>query len=414
MTEPVRRQRRPQLTDKQVAELPKRPHSKSEPKPYFFPDPQLPKHGVRVRPNGPSTYTVITRDPYKKQRWIKIGSAAGMKIEEAREIARAVIRRVEQGLDPFEPPPVRPDTVADVCAGWLVRHVEARGLRTGNEMQRILERYVLPGWRDRPFADIRRSDIARLLDIVEDAHGRWVADSVLSVLRSVSSWFAARNDSYVPPFVKNMKRVPAHARKRSRMLDDNELKRLWRTAEASEGGTFGAFIRVLLLSAQRREKVATMRWADLDGRVWRIPSEAREKGNAEVLRLPPQAMAIITAQPRIAGSAYVFTGRGGVPISGFSRRKAEFDKRCDVKGYSLHDLRRCARSLLSRASVQPHIAERVLGHTIGGIEGIYDRHLFTDEKANALERLANLIESIVSDTPSGTNVLPMHPPAAVS
>ena len=129
-----------------------------------------------------------------------------------------------QGQPAFEAPPVQPDTVADVCAGWLKRHVEAKGLRTGDELERQLERYVLPRWRDRPFTAIRRSDVAALLDAVEDKHGPWVADQVLAVLGSVSSWYATRHDDYVPPFVKGMRRVPAQARKRSRTLSDAELR----------------------------------------------------------------------------------------------------------------------------------------------------------------------------------------------
>jgi hypothetical protein len=220
MTEtPTPRQRRRRvLTDKQVAALPRRATT------YFHPDPELPKHGIRVRPTGPGTFTIIVRDPYGKQRWIKIGSTAEMRIEEARERARIAISRVRQGLDPFEPPPVKPDTVADVIATYLKRHVAARGLRTGDETRRVLERYVLPHWRDRAFAEIRRSDVAKLLDAIEDKHGAWVADATLAQLRAVASWHAARDDTYQLPFTRNMRRVPAEARKRSRVLSDDELR----------------------------------------------------------------------------------------------------------------------------------------------------------------------------------------------
>ena len=100
MTETPRRRKR--LTDKMIAALPRRTAS------YFHPDPELPKHGIRIHPAGPGTFTVVTRDPYGKQKWIKIGSTAEMGIDEAREAARTVIKRVATGLDPFEPPPVNP------------------------------------------------------------------------------------------------------------------------------------------------------------------------------------------------------------------------------------------------------------------------------------------------------------------
>jgi hypothetical protein len=120
MVDSVRRQRRKLLTDKMVSELPRRGT------PYFHPDPEMPSHGVRVRPNGPPNYHVITRDPYGKQRWVKVGSSATLTIEESRDIARTVIKRLKAGDDPFPPPKVRPDSVADVVANWLKRHVDKK------------------------------------------------------------------------------------------------------------------------------------------------------------------------------------------------------------------------------------------------------------------------------------------------
>jgi integrase len=71
-----------------------------------------------------------------------------------------------------------------------------------------------------------------------------------------------------------------------------------------------------------------------------------------------------------------------------------------------HDLRRTARSLMSRASVPTDHAERVLGHSMPGIRGIYDRHPFSNEKRDALQRLAALVRSIVE--PAGRNVAPLR------
>src|SRR6476646_1268564 len=138
MTEPQRRQRRKVFTDKMVAALPRKR------KRYFHPDAELPSHGVRVLPEGPSSFYVIARDAFKKQRWVRIGGTAELTIADSREQARAVLKRLKAGLTPVEP-----DTVADVVAMWVKRHVEAKGLRTGDELQRLLERHVLPVWRTR-------------------------------------------------------------------------------------------------------------------------------------------------------------------------------------------------------------------------------------------------------------------------
>jgi integrase len=403
MSDPQRRQRRKVLTDRMVTLLPRKR------KRYIVADCELRGHYVRVPPQGPAVFAAVARDPYGKQIWATLGTADVLTIEAARDKAREAIRRIKAGLTPFEPPPVQPDSFAAVAENWLQRHVTAKGLRTGRERRRILEKYVLPVWRNRAFVEIRRSDVARLLDAIEDAHGAWTSDAVLSVLRSVAFWHASRCDDYVPPFVRGMQRVPPQARRRSRILADDELQRVWRAAETA--GVFGAFVMMLLLTAQRREKVVSMRWdAVADDGTWTIATAAREKGNAGVLRLPPLAMQIVAQQARLAGNPYVFAGRGDRPISGFADRLARLQASAGVDGFHLHDCRRSARSWMAKAGVSREHAERVLGHAIGGVEGVYDVHRYDAEKADALRRLARLITQIV-DGEGGKNVVPLRAPA---
>lgn len=106
------------------------------------------------------------------------------------------------------------------------------------------------------------------------------------------NWFAARHDDYVPPLVRGMGRYNPKQHARARKLSDDEIRALWKVAEAN--GMFGALVRLLLLTAQRLEKVVTMRWEDVsDNGVRTIPTEAREKGNAGELVLPKLALQII-------------------------------------------------------------------------------------------------------------------------
>ena len=66
-----------------------------------------------------------------------------------------------------------------------------------------------------------------------------------------------------------------------------------------------------------------------------------------------------------------------------------------LKPWTLHDLRRTAKTLMSRAGVRPDISERVLGHVIAGVEGVYDRYGYLEEKRDALERLAVEVDRII-------------------
>ena len=378
--------RRKTMTDGQIAKLSPRP------KPFTVPDPELPGHYVRVRPTGAKVFVAVARAPSGKQVWHTIGPGSLYSIAEARGKAREAIKAIREGRDREGP-----ETFETVAETWYKRHVEAKKLISAPDLRSCLDRHLLPAWRTRDFASVRRGDVAKLLDTVEDSNGPAVADFVLAVIRMICNWHAARRDDYQSPIVKGMRRTDPKAQARSRILDDDEIRAVWKAAEAN--GTFGAYIRLALLTAQRREKVAAMKWGDLgiDGE-WRIPSTAREKGTAGSLVLPDVVLDIIKAQPHFASNPYVLAGREGSYIQGMSKRKVRFDRKVGIAPWVFHDLRRTARSLMSRAGVRPDIAERVLGHAIRGVEGVYDRHSYRDEKAHALNALAGLIESIVNPT----------------
>jgi integrase len=212
----------------------------------------------------------------------------------------------------------------------------------------------------------------------------------------IANWYATRHEDYASPIVKGMRRTNPKARARSRVLSDDEIREVWRVAEAN--GTYGAFVRVALLCGQRREKIVQMKWTDLNLETgeWRIPKAEREKGTPPSLILSDMALAIIKAQPRLVSNPYVFAGMGSSHMGGMSKRKDAFDAKLNgVAPYTIHDLRRSSRSLMARAGVLPHIGERVLGHAVNGVEGIYDRHGYSAEMANALRQLAGLIDNIL-------------------
>jgi integrase len=371
---------------------------------YALPDPELRGHYVRIQPSGAKAFVTVARDQGGKQVWTTIGAADVLSIEEARERARDVIKRVRAGLPAFDAPPVKPDTCAAVAGDWVKRHVAKNGLRSRDGIERLLRQHVLPAWHDREFISIRRGDVARLLDHVEDRHGARQADYVLAIVRGIANWYAARHDDYVTPIVRGMRRTNPRARQRVRVLDDNETRAVWKAAESN--GRFGAIIRLALLTAQRREKLASMRWnhVSTDG-TWAVPADAREKGTGGELMLPAAALEIIRAQPRLENNPYVFAGRGNTHFRGYSKSKRAFDAKLPpMEGWTLHDLRRTARSLMPRAGVRPDVAERVMGHAIQGVEGVYDKHSYRDEKADALQRLAVLIDGIINPR---ENVVPI-------
>jgi integrase len=369
---------------------------------YVSPDPELPGHYIRVQPSGAKYYVAVARDPSGKQVWHTVGPTTLFNIDDARARARKAILAIRSGAER-----AGPQSFESVAQQWFKRHVETKKLRSADNLRRTLDKHLLPAWRGRDFTSIRRSDVAKLLDTVEDESGPVAADFVLAIVRNIANWFATRHENYSSPIVRGMKRSNPSERARTRILNDDELRQIWR--EASSDGVFGACIRLALLTAQRREKLVRMKWEDVsvDGH-WKIQSEAREKGTGIELTLPKQAINILRAQPRYCNSPYVFSGRADKPISGYHKRKAQIDAKAQIEPWVFHDLRRTARSLMSRAGVRPEVAERVLGHSVGGVEGIYDRHGYLEEKAEALRLLAELVESIVATPPAPTTTSPTN------
>ena len=390
--------RRKTLTDHMILKL------RPGPKRRTIPDPELRAHYLRITPTGAKSYVVVARDPGGRQIWATLGGADVLTIAEAREKARGAIQRIKAGQPAFEPPPAKPDSFEAVAENWMRRHVRAKRLRTEPEIARILKKYIYPVLQYRDFETIKRSDVTALLDMVEDGSGPRQADTVLTVLRSIMNFHAKRVDDYVPPIIRGMGRDDPQAKKRARILNDDEIRHLWAAADTS--GPFGAFIKLALLTGQRRQKIVSMRWEDvtIDG-TWNIPTEDREKGNGGALMLPEVAIDIIRAQKRIDGNPYVFTGRGAAHIRGHGPRKRAIDEQAKIAPWVVHDLRRTSRSLMARAGVPRDIAEKIMGHILRGVEGTYDRHKYREEKAAALAKLAGLIALILD--PPGENVVPL-------
>ena len=151
-----------------------------------------------------------------------------------------------------------------------------------------------------------------------------------------------------------------------------------------------------------------MRRSEVVGKEWIIPQERYKTGLELVIPLSPAAQGLLAAVPKIGKSGFVFTTDGKRPLGGFSKFKRAFDTKvlaelrkedsdAELPRWTLHDLRRTARSLMSRAGVPSDHAERCLGHFV---RGTYDRHEYLPEKRRAFEALASLIAGIVSPADS--------------
>src|SRR6516165_4932320 len=341
-----------------------------------------------VQPSGHNSWAVRFRVEGEPR---KLTLAAGLTLHEAREQAAAAIKEAQRGIDPTKAKKAAKqerliaaaNTFAAVAELYLDRKAKAK-MRSIDQLRYRLSRLVFPQIGDKPIADLKRSQIMAALDHVEHHHGPFSADLCLSDISCVLKFHALRDDEYRLPLVPGMKRVSAKDRARDRVLTDAEIKAVWDT-----GNKFAQF---LLLTTARRTEAAGMKFDELDGNVWTLPA-ARNKTGVDLIR--PLSKAAMAVLPKREGE-FVFGNPPDRPLQSFSLLKKNLDKASGVTGWRLHDLRRTARSLMSRAGVNSDHAERCLGHVIGGIRGVYDKHQFHAEKAHALEALAHQITLIVN------------------
>jgi integrase len=253
----------------------------------------------------------------------------------------------------------------------------------------------------KPFNLIEHADVAAVVrEVRKRSHAS--ARVLFSDIRPLFAW--ARDEAIIKvnPILDIKGPQPLEAR--DRVLSDEEIKAFWQAASA-EGWPFSSVFKVLLLTGQRREEVAGMRWreVDLDAGQWTIAKERCKNGKAHTVDLHPVAVAALDplgdeAAPRLMmsheGEAdFVFSTTGRTPVSGFSKTKARLDTRMQqilgdkFQAWRTHDLRRTAASGMAALGFQPHVIERVLNHVSGaqgGLVSVYQRHEYRDERRRAI------------------------------
>lgn len=194
---------------------------------------------------------------------------------------------------------------------------------------------------------------------------------------------------------------PAVEKSRDRVLSREELCAVWETAEQM-GFPFGRITQLLILTAQRRDEVAGMRWSelDLDRARWIISKERAKNGKAHIVHLCPPALALLSTIPGQNGVDFIFTTTGRSAVSGFSKAKAALDARSHVSDWRFHDLRRSAATFMAEElRITPVVVDRILNHvsgTVRGVTAVYLRGEHLADREAALAAWGQLVENLVN------------------
>jgi hypothetical protein len=226
--------------------------------------------GLMVTAGGHKSYVVQYRNAQGKSR--RKTFAGVLSLDKARKEARKLVGDVAKGIDPLAEDRKKvaagADTLRSVAEEFFRR--EGHKLRSGARRLQDFERQIFPTLGTQQIGDIKKSDIVRLLDKIEDASGPRAAHLALAYLSRLMSWHASRDDDFKSPIARGMGRVNVRERARTRILSDDELRAVWQVALPSH--PYGALMRFILLTATRRAEAADMTRGELSGRRLDHPS----------------------------------------------------------------------------------------------------------------------------------------------
>lgn len=377
-----------------------------------------------VQPSGAKSWAIRYRFGGTPKKYT-IGRWPGIDLAAARELGRKALFAVAEGRDPgAERKEIRRavalnqgkaerDSIVNLVQTFIDRYAMANTRETTwKETERLLKKDVVPAWRGRRIQEITRADVIDLLDRIVDRGSPIAANRTLAAVRRMLAWCAERGMIASSPC--HGVKPPSGEHSRDRVLSDDEVCVIWNAAEMM-GYPYGPLTQLLMLTGQRRDEVAEMRWSEIDltARTWTLPKERVKNAIAHQVPLSTMATAVLERLPRIQSHAtYVFTAHGEKPTTSFSRPKQRLDRLVassaasmaagPVGHWTFHDLRRTAATGMARLGVNLPVIEKVLNHTsgsFGGIVAVYQRHSYAEEKRAALELWGEHIGVLVRQLP---------------
>jgi integrase len=356
-------------------------------------DAENPGFGLRLSVGGRMAWVVMYRHGNVKRR-LTLGTYPALSLAEARKRARGALHAVQcdRAAETFE----------ELAREYLERHAK-REKRSWRKDLLILEKDVLPRFGRRKAKDITRRDIITMLDDIVERGAPIQANRTLEIVRRLFNWAIGRDILQVNPCHRLPK--PSSETRSDRVLNEAEIRAVWKAMEA-EAPLTAAMFKLRLLTAQRGAEVLAMRWDQISDGWWTIPAEVAKNGLAHRVPLAPQAQSLLDAiRPLTVDTGWVFPGAGGVRhwVAVYKAHNRIRDR----SGVSFvpHDLRRTAASHMTGMGISRVVVSKLLNHVERGVTSVYDRHSYDQEKRAALDAWGTKLERIVSSDIIADNLI---------
>ena len=386
---------RKKFSDRSIARLKPPPDGRAE---YW--DEDLPGFGLRITAKGTKTWQLLYRKDGRKRR-LTLGSYPALSLQLARKAASDAQAAIARGHDPASERHALtggPLTFEGLARAYIERYAKRRK-KSWRADAAMIENDLIKAWGRRPADSIARRDVIAMLEDVMARGHPYAANRRLALIRKMFAWAIEVDLVSASPAAGVS--APAREETRTRILSDHEIAVLWR-AWTDMGWPYGFIFKLILLTAQRRSDIASLRLKDIGftSQIWTPPLAKSDAGQAHELPLSTAVLEILAALPRARGEL-VFPSRAdkAKSVSGFSKASERATELSGVADWRTQDLRRTAAVGMARKGVRPELLDQILNvrTTISpGLRGVYQLASDAQEKRDALEAWSNYILQITA------------------
>lgn len=375
---------------------------------YDVYDVLVPGLAVRVTTKGAKSYVLVKRMPGEANPTRRtIAKVGAIELDEARCIARDWLAQIRKGFDPKEVEEARAaearnDAFDAVAETYIAERLDGKKKA---DIARVIRREFggqkddvpIGPWAGKPIRTIKTRDVADLV-VAKSMTAPTQARNMLSHLARLMRWAVAKGlIEYSPAAQIRPGDLLGKVVPRARVLTDEELKRLWKTAEIQRY-PWGSIYLLLILTGCRLNEVVDARWSEFDLRrgVWTIPA-GRMKGKlAHAVPITSMMSRVLARLPRWNGGDHLFSCSNGVDsVTVTNHIKDQIDVATRIYGWRNHDIRRTMRSHLSALPIEEHVREIMIAHKRKGLQATYDLFQYFEEKRVGFELWHARLSAIV-------------------
>ena len=379
----------------------------------LFLDETLPGFAVRVRATGAKAFAYYYKIAGMTRR-CRIGTVSAnvtdAEVAAARKTAKTLAAQVQLGGDPAVERQQKIEQATDTFGKLVEKYLEFQKSQvresTLAEIKRHLEAHAKPLHKT-PLHAVNQKAVTDRLNVIAKDSGDVAANRVRANMSAMFGWAMGEGLVKLNPVTHTNKRKETP---RDRVLTDDELRIIWNATGAEH---FGVIVKVLLLTGQRRNEIAGLRWdeIDFDEGIITLPTSRTKNDDRHTIPMSDTVHDLLKGVERKDGRPFVFGYRDN-PFSGFSKSKIELDKTTGkMERWTLHDLRRTAVTGMAELGIEPHYIEAIVNHKTGhksGVAGIYNRAQYAPHKAAALTRWADHVAAIVASKKSNVTPIKKH------